>query len=171
MSLEHGEAHFTVAKNPNRPFIVSAAGVDVRAVGTQFDVRLSSSELHVLVTEGQVKVGPIPLVSAGEEAVIPLGPGAAPAHVEPASRSRQDAELNWRPQTLEFNGAPLSQYVAAFNQHNAVTLVVVDPSLAELRISARLRSDNIAGFVRLLESGFDIRAERTGQTILLRKGP
>jgi transmembrane sensor len=39
---------------------------------------------------------------------------------------------------------------------------LVDPELAEIRISATLRSDNIEGFVRLVEMGFNTRAERHG---------
>jgi transmembrane sensor len=59
--------------------------------------------------------------------------------------------------------------VAAFNRRNAVQLVVIDPELAAVRVSASLRSDNVDGFVRLLEAGFGARAERRGDAeILLR---
>ena len=54
--LARGEALFTIAKNRVRPFIVNAAGVDVRAVGTQFNLRLHAAALEVIVCEGQVRV-------------------------------------------------------------------------------------------------------------------
>lgn len=54
--LARGEALFTIAKNRVRPFIVNAAGVDVRAVGTQFNLRLHAEALEVIVCEGQVRV-------------------------------------------------------------------------------------------------------------------
>jgi transmembrane sensor len=54
--LQRGEALFEVAKNRARPFIVRAAGLDVRAVGTAFAVNLQPSAVEVLVTEGQVAV-------------------------------------------------------------------------------------------------------------------
>lgn len=54
--LRRGEALFTVAKNPQRPFVVQAAGVDVRAVGTAFNVRLRQEAVDVLVTEGKVSI-------------------------------------------------------------------------------------------------------------------
>jgi transmembrane sensor len=57
LRLTRGEAHFTVARNRVRPFTVSAGGVDVRAVGTVFNVRLRSAAVEVLVTEGNVMVG------------------------------------------------------------------------------------------------------------------
>jgi transmembrane sensor len=58
VDLESGEAHFEVAHNTERPFIVSAGGVDVRAVGTAFTVRFVSGAIEVTVTEGKVTVGP-----------------------------------------------------------------------------------------------------------------
>jgi len=54
--LARGEAHFSVAKNPARPFWVEAGGIAVRAVGTAFNVRVGPREVEVLVTEGKVSV-------------------------------------------------------------------------------------------------------------------
>jgi transmembrane sensor len=58
VTLASGEAHFKVAADPRRPFIVRAGDVAVRAVGTAFNVRLGAEEVEVLVTQGQVSVGP-----------------------------------------------------------------------------------------------------------------
>jgi len=54
--LNTGEAHFTVAREPARPFTVSAGGVNVRAVGTAFNVRVRSEAVDVLVTAGRVRL-------------------------------------------------------------------------------------------------------------------
>jgi transmembrane sensor len=54
--LVAGEAHFTVAHDRARPFVVAADGVSVRAVGTAFNVRRASTAVEVLVTEGRVAV-------------------------------------------------------------------------------------------------------------------
>lgn len=34
----HGEAYFDVAKNPNKAFIVQAEGVEVKVLGTKFNI-------------------------------------------------------------------------------------------------------------------------------------
>ena len=71
VALVQGEAHFTVAHDSTRPFIVSAHGVAVRAVGTAFNVRLAATSIEVLVTEGKVAVshvGPaLVAVPSGDE--------------------------------------------------------------------------------------------------------
>ena len=74
-----GEAYFTVAKNPGRPFVVAAGGVGVRAVGTAFNVRLDSDAVEVLVTEGRVQVSRSGFddegssLVAGQRAIVKLG--------------------------------------------------------------------------------------------------
>jgi len=52
--LLQGEAHFTVAKNPLRPFRVYAGNGRVQAVGTAFSVYLRDDSVDVTVTEGKV---------------------------------------------------------------------------------------------------------------------
>jgi transmembrane sensor len=58
--LHQGQAHFSVAKNPDRPFEVYAGTGLVRAIGTAFSVALNDSndEVNVVVTEGVVEIAP-----------------------------------------------------------------------------------------------------------------
>lgn len=173
--LERGEANFTVAKNPGRPFIVEAGGVAVRAVGTVFNVRLDAREVKVLVTEGRVQVQPpaetaaIPELAAGEHATVSLVAPATPV-VRVVEDTERDAMLAWQPRTLDFTAAPLRGVVAEFNRRNApVHLVIADPALAEIEVSASLQSDNVEGFIRLLEAGFGVKAERSGSRVVLKR--
>jgi len=187
--LERGEAHFFVTKNPQRPFIVSAGGVDVRAVGTAFNVRIDPSAVEVLVTEGQVRLDStpaasssnptvvtappiLPLLEARQRAVVSLTQPAAttPPQVATLTVGEIERVLAWQHRLLDFNAAPLNEIVVEFNRRNVTQLVVIDEDLAAIRISATIRSDNIDGFVHLLEAGFGARAEKRGESeILLRK--
>ncbi len=177
--LERGEAHFTVAKNKERPFVVTASGVAVRAVGTAFNVRLGEAAVDVLVTEGVVQVKqPLADGAASAEPLqlavnqrtrIPLDHAAATPVATAVSKEQVDALLAWQPRMLDFTGTPLLGVVNEFNRHNApIRLVVEDATLARTEVSASLRSDNVEGFIRLLEAGFNVRADRQGETITLR---
>ena len=85
VKLEGGEAHFTVAKAPHRPFVVEVRGVAVRAVGTAFNVQVAPDAVAVLVTEGQVRLERPPEAPGSGGAVvvsnisIPNAPAAHPA--------------------------------------------------------------------------------------------
>jgi transmembrane sensor len=177
--LVRGEANFTVAKNAVRPFVVNAGGVDVRAVGTVFNVRLAGEAVEVVVSEGRVKLEPPPVdtvareatvLSVGESAVLLLGASALVPQVTALAEPELAARLAWQPRLLDFTGAPLTEIVAEFNRRNPVQLAVADSGLGAMRLSAAFRSDNVEGFVRLMESDFGMRAEwRSEREIVLRR--
>lgn len=182
--LRRGEAYFTVAKNPQRPFVVQAAQIGVRAVGTAFNVRLSPSSVEVLVTEGKVQVRPpdrhettgrpdlapsVPTLLAGQLAVVPLNDSASPKVVAVAPEDMARL-LAWQPRLLEFDSTPLSAVVTEFNRRNKTKLVLGDPDLGAIPIVASFRSDSLDAFVRLLEISAGVRAERRGESeIVLRR--
>ena len=60
--LMAGEAHFEVAKDRSRPFVVKAGDGMVRAVGTAFTVRINPEALKVIVTEGKVALAAVTTV-------------------------------------------------------------------------------------------------------------
>jgi transmembrane sensor len=172
--LERGEALFTVARNPARPFVVAAGGVTVRAVGTAFNVRLGAADVEVLVTEGRVQLDrpahPLAepaLLVAGQRLAVPFV-GVPPA-VATITREDIDRALAWQPRLLEFSSSPLAEVAAEFNRRNRVQLVVADEALRALPIGASFRSDNVDGFVRLLEASFGVEAKRSAETIILRR--
>ncbi len=190
VTLQKGEAHFAVAKNKERPFVVEASGVEVRAVGTAFSVQFDARKVEVLVTEGRVAVTSehapttgdrapssdapteATLVDAGHSCVVALSASdtTAPA-VASLTPREQDERLAWRIPRLEFSGTPLSQAIPMFNEHARVKLTLADPALEGLELSGVLRADNTDSLLRLLENEFHIKAEPRGEEIILRRGP
>jgi transmembrane sensor len=161
--LVRGEAHFSVAKDPSRPFVVEASGIQVRAVGTAFNVRMDSSAVEVTVAEGIVQVATpdrtVPRLEAGQATRLSLTEAETPK-IERLTISQLEEKLLWQPKLLDFDDAALGDIVAEFNRRNPVALVILEDALRSRRMSATFRSDNIEGFVRLLETHFNVRAER-----------
>lgn len=83
IQLVRGEAHFSVAKNPQRPFVVQAGTIEARAVGTAFNVNLQSAAVEILVTEGTVAVSG--QTSAAEPIVV--------RRLEPAAAASAEASV------------------------------------------------------------------------------
>tara|TARA_B110000467_G_C18318544_1_gene483388 strand:- start:2009 stop:2278 length:270 start_codon:yes stop_codon:yes gene_type:complete len=81
-----------------------------------------------------------------------------------------DRELGWQPRMLDFDDTPMSEIVLEFNRRNQVQLKLGDSSLEDIRFSNYIWSDNVEGFVRLMESNFGMRAEWRGSNeIVLRE--
>lgn len=186
--LLRGEAHFEVAKNPARPFVVEATGVAVQAVGTAFSVRVKPTAVDVLVTEGRVRVddaargasllqrapiaGPaeLPLLSAGERVTIVTGRDArpAPARAAAVAVAEINQALSWQKRRLDYADAPLSEIIADFNRYNQHKLVVVDARLAERRFGGTFPAGDYASLVQLLEKTFGVVVERRERETRLR---
>jgi transmembrane sensor len=64
VALTAGQAFFSVAKNPQRPFFVRVGDKLVRVVGTKFEVRRDDASVRVAVVEGTVKVMQAPSVES-----------------------------------------------------------------------------------------------------------
>lgn len=180
--LMRGEALFAVTKNPARPFVVSAGGVSVRAVGTAFAVRHGAAQIDVLVTEGRVAVERVdPVVVPGGQAAKPIfvaagGRVEVPADVSRApvvagallSATEMAEALSWRGRRVEFTHTTLTDAVALFNRQNRVQIAIGDGAVGRIAISGIFWADDPESFVRLLESGFNVRASRAGDAIALR---
>lgn len=180
VALKMGEAHFDVAKNPSRPFVVTADEFEVVAVGTAFSVQLGAQEIAVLVTEGRVAVrrrgaadAPLIFVDAGNRAVAPRdGPDTATPAVARLTDGEMNERLAWRKAHIEFTDTPLREAVVMLNRntagHGGPRLVIGDPAAGARCVTGYFPADSVDAFVRLLEAGGGLAAERTGDAIVLR---
>lgn len=196
VTLRKGQAHFEVASNPARPFVVNAVGVDFRAVGTAFSVQVGTAAVELLVTEGRVAVeaaSPVATASPAVEEPVSSAPALVSAGhrlsvaiavqsrqvalvPEPCSAAEIERRLAWRSPRMEFSDVPLRDVVAAINafvaERGGARFALADPALGATRMSGIFRVGDAQAFIGILESGFGISAERReGQSIVLRKGP
>jgi transmembrane sensor len=189
--LVRGDAHFTVAKDPSRPFLVGAKTVEVHAIGTVFAVQLGAGAVEVLVTEGKVRInkiadkptsgatqlamaestaaGAASFVTAGQRTIVSIASDASiAALVEPVSTAEIETALAWRTRRIEFSGTSLAEALELFNRQNRTQLALGDPALAKRQIGGIFWIDNPEGFARLLETSFGVQAVREqGDKIVL----
>jgi transmembrane sensor len=110
------------------------------------------------------------MVDARQRVVVPLREAAPVTAPVTLSEAELAARLVWQPRMLDFTDVPLANVVAELNRRNPVQLIPESAALRELQVNASIRSDNVEGFVRLLESSFDLRAEWRSETeIVLRR--
>ena len=170
VELLEGEAMFTVAHDPQRPFVVQSSDLAVRAVGTAFDVDRKSSTTTVTVVDGRVAVrspdasSPAPiLVDAGEQLIA-----TAHAH-EPlrASRANVAAATAWTHGALVLEGSPLADVIEEFNRHNERQIILADPALGSMQISGVYTSTDPQLFVRFMQAQPHVRVEETSSGIVI----
>lgn len=149
--LKEGEAWFQVAKDPERPFVVAAGPVRVRAVGTAFSVRRGEEPgagVDVMVTEGVVETwiegdpSPRRRVPAGSR--ILLASAVSPTVAE--SPSEIERSLAWRNGEIALDGESLEQAARMFNRYNSRRIVIEDPVLARERFVGLFQTNEPESF-------------------------
>jgi transmembrane sensor len=165
--LLQGQAMFQVAKDPNRPFVVSASDRQVTALGTEFDVRIRpDGQVQVLLVEGHVRVDPVH--RQGLERIIPalartdLVPGQqllteGPGIVEVVSAD-VERETAWNRGVLIFRNDSLADAIREVNRYSQIQLVVDDPGVAGLKVSGIFPTASREDFVATLEALYPVEA-------------
>lgn len=170
--LDKGQAFFKVAKDGRHPFVVTAAGRTVTALGTAFDVRIDDGELKVVLVEGKVRVQAAKQPQRAQpadwaEAPAPASP-SPPMATDMSAGSQLvavddtewrltptdvDRETSWLKGQLVFDDESLGQIVEEMNRYSTRKIVLADASLAERRLSGHFTPGDVQGFARMLRAG------------------
>lgn len=150
VALHDGEALFDVARDPNRPFIVTAGNSQARAVGTAFVVRRNESCKHVIVTEGTVEV------TIGKAAPVRLEAGQRLGFGEEVDGPRVrtvdvDMLTAWQRGKLIFNRRSLQSVVDELQRYRRGRIVVASDHLKILQVTGVFDLDEPDRLLRTLE--------------------
>lgn len=173
ISLERGEALFQVAHDVNRPFVVHANDVQIRAVGTAFTVRVDGPRTDVLVTEGTVEISrkgesrrEVRRVVAHQRALL-ASPVSQP-DIQPVAPEAIDRELAWREGKASFVGEPLGTAAMEINRHSRLQIVIDDPELATQPVIGVFNANDAKAFANAAAMSFGAEVVIKGTEIHLR---
>jgi transmembrane sensor len=151
IDMTRGEAFFRVAHDTARPFVVSAGEASVKAVGTQFNVRMNSDSTLVSVVEGTVEVRDdtpdIRAVNGGDTAVrVTTGEEASITPVRSQASQKRLAvakiaesfprrSASWTRGRVEFENTPLVTVLNEFQRYRDVHILIDDESIGQLKLT------------------------------------
>lgn len=168
VDLHQGEAWFEVAKDAQRPFVVSSGQVKARAVGTAFSVRRRDAGVEVLVTEGIVEAW-----SGSEQQRIRLAAGERllmtdNARIHYGSDQKGDVEqaLAWRSGMIRLSGTTLADAADEFNRYNKRQLLVTDPEVAGEQMAGQFRFNDPEGFAIAVRNSFNLRVDMSNPAFI-----
>ena len=184
IELKEGQAQFSVAADPTRPFKVRAGNRTIVALGTVFTVEYVDRRVRVAMMEGRVAVvssnphppSPMPSTPVGEPAglksdSIELSAGEE-LRVSQAGQSSLipnadiEAATAWRDGKVIFRGEPLRDAVRRFNRYSRVQIQIMDETLANRRINGVFNAGDPRGFVSDLERYLPLTVDTTGSDTL-----
>ncbi len=186
VQLLEGQAQFSVAHDPARPFKVQVGDRTIVALGTVFTVEYTDREIKVAMLDGRVAVLPsfgaeFPKKAGGTEKT-PIPDGGFELSKGQALRVGSngfatilpkadiEAATAWREGKVILRTETLEEAVRKMNRYSTVKLRVLDESLAEEHISGVFEAGNSQGFIEDVEQVLPIEAKHVdSKTIELRR--
>lgn len=175
-----GEAFFDVVKNPSRPFIVHASGIDIKVLGTAFNVKAYPEDKTVETTllRGLVQVfdqknptkAPIELrpnqklviaSAEADEAIKDPGQKIAVSikalplitRIDSTKKENERFETAWVYSRLEFRGDNFETLAKKLERWYNVTIIFRDENVKQLNFNGSFEKETVEqAFVALKEA-------------------
>ncbi len=162
-----GEAFFDVTQNQSLPFVVDAAGAEVRVLGTSFSVKSESEEnTEVVVETGRVNVIPkaknlkAVIAEAGEKITI-LHASVQKSLSAPSETHSQKAKR------LQFKDESLQAVVDAINKTYHSNIVIDLPSTKQPRLTVTFENNSVPYIVDIISKTLKLEVTLVDSTIIL----
>jgi transmembrane sensor len=157
ITLDQGQALFTVAHDTIRPFVVDAGAAQVRAVGTVFDVRREAGgEVRVTLVSGAVDV----TGGEGREAERMVAGHQARVTASAVRTMAIDtaSATSWVEGRVVFRDTPLRQAVFEVNRYLTDKIELDAPALENESVNGVFRTGDRDAFVSAAAAALDLRA-------------
>lgn len=153
-----GEGYFDVAPNPAKPFIVQTTDLDVKALGTQFNVSAYPDEnkIEVVLTEGKVNA------SQNNPSIFKESRDMKPNDMLRYNRGNEHFEINqvktenytsWHAGYINFESIELSKLTTKLERYYDVSIRFANPETAKKKITGKLQlKSDIGDMLNILAS-------------------
>jgi transmembrane sensor len=156
-----GEAFFVVAKNEEMPFIVSTQTIDVKALGTKFNVcsypEMGHSEVYL--QEGSVKT----YFPESEPNGLTLSPGQFLVQTGNMFdlKKMDEEELLWKEGIYVFKKQKLGKIIEKLELYFDVNIVVQNPEILDYEYVGKFRQrDGILTILQIIQKIHKFKIER-----------
>ncbi len=165
-----GEAFFEITRDENRPFLIGTEGVEIRVLGTSFNVNAykKNSEIEVIVSTGEVA-----LTKSGETPqTIILKPGSKGVFSRSDQSLRISGEIDrnylaWKTRNFVFEDQPLIEVVRILNRVYGKEIIIASDSLKDARITTTFNDLTLEAILNVLSATLNLNAEEINGRILL----
>ena len=157
-----GEAYFEVAHNPDKPFVVNAGRIDIRALGTVFNVNAYPDNNNIATTlvEGKVLVQEMKN-NGNVETIKELTPGQHVTYekktgVVKSSPEQVEKYIAWKDGKLVFENEPIDQVAQRLSRMFNVE-IQVDKEMEKYRYTVTFLDEPLFQILDLLSDATPIK--------------
>lgn len=171
-----GEVYIEVAKNAAQPFIVSVNGMEVRALGTEFDINAYPDEatLNTTLIEGSVKVSKAVAntleLSGGQSLILKPGQQAQVTKNNIVVESvNTDEIISWKEGWFHFESADLKTILRQFARWYDIEVVYEGPIISRRFFGIVKRNSTLMNVLEMLKDN-NIKFRVEGKRLYVTSG-
>ncbi len=162
-----GEAYFEVAHNVSKPFYVEAGGMEVKVLGTHFNVNAYTDESSVNTTllEGSVLVSKgseNEKITPGEQAQVSGNGSIRISHVD------VNEVVAWKDGKFNFNNANIHSIMRQLEKWYDIEVVYQVPDTNETFMGSISRNVNFSQILDMLEKTGSLKFEIVGRRVIVK---
>lgn len=164
--LEQGEVFFDVSPDKSKPFIIETPTLNIRVVGTSFNVKQIKNYTEVIVESGVVQV-------SMNDQQIRLGKGEKIKVIEGdknliREKSTDQLYQYYRSKQFKADNVPLGRVVEILNEAYRSNIIIEDPEIAKLRLNASFSDQSLDTILQVITETFKIRMVSENGKIILK---
>jgi transmembrane sensor len=163
-----GEAFFKVAANKEKPFVIEVQDLEVKVVGTAFNVNENGKIGIVKVT---VEEGKVLLQSRVASEYLTIGEAAeyekSTGRITRIQEQKDANVMAYKNRIFVFDATPLDVVIKQLAQVYGTEIVLKNVQLGKCPLSARYDNLSIERITDLIAETFSLKLERSGNKVFL----
>lgn len=169
--LEYGEAFFEVTKNTESPFIVHTSKMNVKVLGTSFNVRAYSDEnfLATTLVTGKVTINQL---EAEKEYTLNMNEQAIISDLKTIIKGVDvDQYVAWKNGRILFEENTLGEIFKDLSRWYNIDIIYSNPNIKELRFSIDIeRYEDLGEILGIIELTKKVKFEIKENLVTIKKG-
>ena len=170
-----GEAFFDVTKDAQRPFLIQSGLMQIRVVGTSFNVRATPRQaiFEVAVVTGKVLVRSTrsgERTSAKSVMLLPRQEVLYNVTTDQLNRYSLPAEARrpiYEPVTVAFSDMPMNKVIEQLETRFNVRIRAANPAVNACRLTADFTNQSLPAILELLCTSLDATYTMSGGTVII----
>ena len=165
-----GEGFFEVESDQDHPFVINTRDVDIKVLGTSFNVNAYSENTAVEVT---VKTGQVAVTRHGEvPSTIILKPGSRGVYkkTEETLEIAQEIDknyLSWKTKSFVFEDQTLLDVSNQLNNVYQAEIIIDSDLLKDARITTSFEDQSLDAILNVLSATLDLDVRKSNGQIIL----
>jgi ferric-dicitrate binding protein FerR (iron transport regulator) len=163
-----GEAYFEVAKNPDIPFIVNASAIQIKALGTAFNVFVNDDVVETSLEEGMVEL----THDSYKSEPLLMVPGEHVIYNQKSKEvlvSKGDVATisSWKEKKWVIRSMTLGDLIVRLERRYDVEIVVDNQEILKSKVTASFTNESIDQIIAGLSKAFDFKFHRLKDKIII----